>query len=269
MSKYILVTCQFIVIFWLFLAPRLHGQSHGYLTLEGVTTQAGIWLDDSVALREIPDKLPLIPGPHKVTILNQNRLNAGHSDFTQTINIAAGQETKVAVSFEDKLELNSKPHGAYVFIDGDLMGKTPLWLDKDKVLNQSLKIDMQGYEIIETRLTQLSEPFVDFDLVRQYSNTPGRSIIKLHVQKYKPKTYRGEIAFLSSLSILSGGIAAYYKIKADKAFDEAKRALSINDDPARRRFNRRAKNFDRKSLYGFIGMQVNFLGVIYYLFRAE
>ena len=240
----------------------------GYLTLESNSIPGRIILDDSVTLDKLPKRMLLISGKHKVTVLNKNRLNVGQGDFIKTFEILPKRETKVTVKLDNMVEISTQPPGAFVFVDGNLKGRSPVWIDKEEVLNRPVKLDKAGYEIINTQISSFIHPYVEFDLIPEYSNKPGRSIIKLNL-RYEKKTYRRELLLLTSLSVLSGGFAAYYKIKADKAFDKAKIALTQNAVSERRRYQNLADQYDRNSLIGFVSMQVNFIGVVYFLFKAD
>jgi hypothetical protein len=68
---------------------------------------------------------------------------------------------------------------------------------------------------------------------------------------------------------VTGGIAAYYKIKADDLFEKAKLAHRRNDFTAEASLRKKTKRYDRYATAGFIGMQISFGGAVFLFLKSE
>lgn len=98
-------------------------------------------------------------------------IKAGYYPESQTLNIIAGQSISKTISLKAKigvLSINSNPLRADIFLNNELQGQTPKFINNLKVGSYKLKIQVEGYATIEKQVvitenqtTSINETFSD------------------------------------------------------------------------------------------------------------
>jgi hypothetical protein len=168
----------------------------------------------------------------------------------QEIKVISGDSIKVVhpkdtlLHRNNDLYLRTSVDDAYVFSGDSLIGHTPMFISKK--IGQ-VKLEKTGYETKEVNLGSLSS---------------GEKIPLIFTGKPVQQSFFESTAFkllISGITIF-GAVTAYYKIKADKKFDEYQ--TEGNSDALNL-----THRYDLISGISFAAMQVNFGLLIYYFLR--
>jgi hypothetical protein len=122
-------------------------------TLSVDSTPRGAQILVNGALRGVtPARIDLQPGSYELRV----RLS-GYEEFVSTVNIRAGSTTSVnarltAIVRPGTLSVGSSPSRAQVFVDGVLLGVTPLRVDAEPGQRQ-VQVSLAGYEDFVTTVT--------------------------------------------------------------------------------------------------------------------
>lgn len=245
--------------------------TNGYLTLISDSKIDAIQIDDSLHLYQ--DKMSLGAGAHRIVVQNPDRVSYQALDFAATVTIRSGEEEKVNVVFETLAEINSYPSGAEVLVNSETLGTTPFYLPLTNYRDNLLRFTKPGYADMTIGVT-------DSILIRNYvfiylqpkiinrSNNQNQ-FVNLEWQERGPHKNKNAILITQGLSIVFGAGAAYYKKKADDAFEKAKVDRRLGNVSQMNRHMNKAQKYDRFAAVGFIGMQVNVAALIYFLFQSR
>jgi hypothetical protein len=151
------------------------------------------------------------------------------------------KDISLSYNFEEEILLTTLPEDAYVYSNDKLIGHTPLFISPH--LN-NIKISKRGFlDKIFNSGEELNSKTIELDFVGTVNN---ESFFKSDMFKI----------LLGTLTTF-GGISAYYKIKADKKFDEYQITgqTKLLDETRR---------YDLISGISFGLLQLNFGVLIYY-----
>jgi len=165
--------------------------------------------------------------------------------FTDSLNLKCDEEKVFNYSFKSAILLQTDPYDAGVYNSDSLIGHTPLYIP---FTSNNLILMKPGYEtkIINPLEIQIGMPVV----LNFFGKTKKESFYEKSIFKY----LMGGIVAL-------GAVTAYYKIKADKKFEE----YQITGEPA---LLNKTRQYDLISGITMGAMQINF-GVLIYFFLAE
>lgn len=205
---------------------------------------AELFLNDSTKQVGKDFDLNLSPGTHIIT-LSANSREWNSQIIIDTLRIVDCSDLIYDYDFTTRLLFDSNPQNVYVLQSDTLIGFTPLWLEDD---SQSLLLKKPDYSDLIVSQNELKS-----------SIKPELSFIG----EYKSESfYESSLCkVLTGTLIALGATTAYYKLEADKTFDE----YQITDDPA---LQEQTEKYDTISGVTFVAMQINF-GLILYLFLTD
>jgi hypothetical protein len=269
MKKYFHITCLFLTLIF---PERIFLQdSYGYLIIESELKRIKILIDDTVYIYS--DKLRLTTGSHTIVAQNPDRVSFQAMDFVTKLDIRPGEEHKIAIVFEKLAEINSFPGGAEVSFNSEALGKTPMYLPLSRYRDGVLHFKKTGFHETSVMVTDSSlvKNFVFMEL-NPKSGDAGSNQNQFANKEWQERglyKYKNEIIITQSLGIIFGAGAAYYKKKADDAFEKAKMYRRLGNLTAKDHQLEKTKKYDKYAAIGLIGMQVNVAALIYYLFRSK
>ncbi|MBF0471855.1 MAG: PEGA domain-containing protein [Gammaproteobacteria bacterium] len=85
---------------------------------------------------------------------------------------------------------NSSPEGASVYIDGQIVGTTPLTVPLPKMKKKSVMVKKDGYEVITRDLGKQMDPVAIGNIIWDLSTT---DFISGALMEYEPKSYYFEL----------------------------------------------------------------------------
>lgn len=162
-----------------------------------------------------------------------------------TIRITKCKNYERKYSFENRILFNTDPQDVSVFENDSLIGFTPLLI---KSIDKNLILKKPDYTSSATSFSEIA--------------LGGKPVLQFVGYKEKEDFYETTwFKVLVSTAIALGATTAYYKLEADKKFDE----YQITGDPA---LLDQTDKYDVISGVTFVALQINF-GLILYLFLAD
>ena len=191
-----------------------------------------------------PLSVELKKGLYVVTV-NENSDRWDARSFTDTLHIIDCNKIKLNYNFRSEILLDTEPQDVYVFNKDSLIGFTPLLIPVDL---EKLHLQEPGYlgkEVYHDEIYSLQKIKLDFI-----------------GEERKESFFRGTLfKVLVGSAIMLGASTAYFKLEADKKFDEY---LITGDEELLNQTNR----LDVISGVTFVAMQINF-AFIMYLFLTD
>lgn len=214
------------------------------LVIETDLTSVNILINDSLVSESFVYSTELPDGFYKIVVMeNVDRYDA--KMFIDTIELKNCEEKKLVYKIQEKVYLDSSPQDAYVFSGDSLLGNTPLFIPKSL---SELKLSKPQYEVKTLSRDQfLSVTKVDLKFIGNH--------------KEESFFYSTTFQILAGTALVLGAASAYYKLKADDAFDEYQ--FRGNKDKLDE-----TNTYDVVSGVTFTALQINF-GYILYRFLTE
>ena len=205
---------------------------------------AKLFINDSFASEGNNFELELEPGTYSINIVEDfKKWNAANVEDTLIIKDCS--TLNFNYNLNNKLILDSNPQNVYVKESDSLIGFTPMLLENNF---QTLLLQKPGYEdklISHQDVEAGVKPELKF-----IGQVKGESFYETFLFKV-----------LVGTAITLGATTAYYKLEADKKFDE----YQDTGDPAALE---QTDKYDTISAATFVALQINF-GLILYLFLAD
>lgn len=183
-------------------------------------------------------------GKHTIYI-TENFWKWNSKSVSDTINIFDCSEINLNYSLNDQKILDTDPQDVYVFKGDSLIGSTPLLLDRPHGEYTLEKPDYLKKNVSFQEIASGEKPELQFN-----GQEKGKSF-------YETTLFKVLVGTVLAL----GATTAYYKLKADKKFDE----YQITGNPE---LLDQTDRYDVVSGVTFVAMQINF-GLILYLFLSD
>jgi len=236
----------FFTLFFLFIfTPEYYSQDCvAELIIESDIGGVEIFINDISVGVGSPFSIKLENGNYVVTV-NENSDRWDARSFTDTLYITDCNTIKIHYYFRSEVLLDTEPQNVYVFNKDSLIGFTPLLIP---INLENLILQKPGYldkEVFPDDIYSLQKITLDYI-----------------GEEKKESFFEGTLfKVLVGSAVLLGASAAYFKLEADKKFDDY---LITGDKKLLDQTNR----FDAISGVTFVAMQINF-GFILYLFLTD
>lgn len=162
-----------------------------------------------------------------------------------TLEIVDCNDTSLTYNFENKILIDSNPQDVYVIKGDSLLGFTPLLIDNNF---DELKLSKPGFINKTISLSEIKsgqKPELTFSGELKKENFYNTMLFKI----------------LAGTAIALGATTAYYKLEADRKFDE----YQVTGDPE---LLNQTDRFDIISGVTFVALQIN-VGLIIYFFLSD
>jgi len=189
-------------------------------------------------------ELELEPGTYRINIVEDFRKWNARS-FEDTLRIKDCSNFNLNYNLNNKILLDSYPQNAHVRESDSLIGFTPMLLEDNF---QTLLLQKPDYE----------DKFISQQEISAGVKPDLRFIGQIKGESFYESTL---FKFLIGTAIALGATTAYYKLEADKNFDE----YQITGDPA---LLEQTDKYDLISAVTFVALQIDF-GLILYLFLTD
>lgn len=203
-----------------------------------------LFINDSLNSEGNEFELELEPGIYSIRIIEDfKKWNAGRIE--DTLRVIDCSDLNFNYELKNKLFLNSQPQDVHVIEDDSLIGFTPLLLEAGF---QTLLLQKEGYADI---------------IISQQEIASGIKPQLQFIGQVKGESFYESTLFkvLIGTAIALGATTAYYKLEADKNFDE----YQVTGDPA---LLEQTDKYDLISGITFVALQIDF-GLILYLFLTD
>jgi len=227
---------------------RIAEEETGTISVHGNPSEADIYINDK--------KIGAAPIENKALPAGTYMLRVSHAeyeDYTGIITVTGGKNTIERYSLKSlsgSITVEGFPDGSEVFLNNELLGKTPIFNmevpgginkvvikgngneDYETTVNISGAGDtIHTYTIIPLKKTEISAPKPSLisrkQAVKKSLLIPGRG------QRYMGHRKKGNILTALQIATLGGYIAAYLKASsAEDDYDDARTAYKIADTPS-------------------------------------
>ena len=235
----------------------------GWIQIHTASPVAKVWIDSL----EIPlagsDVIELSAGIHVFHFRAIDPENWLLQDVVDTIKIVANDTLNYILSFPEYQMINSDPYGANVWINGKLLGQTPLLVSKQDLLENQIVISKEMYE--DTTLFRINKlsPALWIELkLDSGSQLKKAQLAKLKLKGRNKQKYLALLTFGASLA--SGSASLYFKRNADREYNNYRRAGNPDDI---RLFYDRTEKYDRLAAATYIGFELNLIASTYSFFK--
>lgn len=207
--------------------------------------------------------LELPAGTHRIVVRHPSRSNWLDQDWMKEVQIAPGDTVVVDVVFKRSYSINSEPFGAEVFLDGEKVGETPLFIKLREGETTHVTLSHEGYQDTTVTLGGNRTRFLALEL------TPVTKEADLYlpdeiVQEQEHSTSKVLLYSAMGLSVVSGALALYFRDRGNDSYD---RYLSTGDPAQFNQFYDDAKRYDRYAAASFVTFQVGFVASFYLFLR--
>lgn len=204
--------------------------------------------------------LALSPGSHRIVVSHPSRKNWLDQDWSEEVQIVPGDTVTVEVTFEKSYSINSEPYGADVFVDGEKVGETPLFIKLPGQESKQLKLSYQGYRDTTLTLSGDVARFVDIELTPEVQK-PDLSVSDTVIGQQQSQSKKKLLLYSAiGLSVVSGTLALFFREKANDNYDQY---LTTGDPSRFNAFYDDARKFDRFAAASFVTFQVGFVASFY------
>ncbi len=236
--------CFTFLLFFLFTAEYYPQDCLAELIIESDIEYVEIFINNISVGIGSTFSIELKIGDYVVTV-NENSDRWDARSFTDTLHITDCNEIKLNYNFRSEVLLNTKPQNVSVFKKDSLIGFTPLFIPADL---EKVYLQKPGYLAKEVLPDEIySSQKITLDYIGE---------------EKKESFFEGTLfKVLVGSAVLLGASTAYFKLEADKKFDE----YIITGD---RKILDQTNRFDVISGVTFVAMQINF-GFIIYLFLKD
>lgn len=240
MNLLIKILAAFLI---LLLSKSFAQDCKGTIKIDTDTPSSIIFINDS--LTAIGNTaLQTEAGVYKIAVIRGGK-NWDNIVFTDSVNLKCEEEKIFNYSFKSAVYLQTNPHDAGVFIGDSLIGHTPLYIP---VTLKNLMLKKPDYE------TKIIDPA---------ELTGGKTIGLNFVGRARKESFyeKNIFKYLVGGIVALGAATAYFKVKADKKFDE----YQITGEPG---LLNKTRKYDVISGITMGALQINF-GALIYLFLVE
>jgi len=214
------------------------------VTIQTDVEKANLFINDTFEGEGNTFNLLLEPATYKIRIVEDyKKWNAGIIE--DTLEIIDCNDIGLSYKLKNKILLDTNPQNVYVKESDSLIGFTPLLLEDNFQTLLLQKPDYADQTFTQQGFTAGVKPELEF-------------IGQLKGERFYESTL---FKVLVGTAIALGATTAYYKLEADKSFDE----YQLTGDPAS--LNQTDK-YDLISGITFVALQIDF-GFILYLFLTD
>jgi len=232
------------------LRPGLSIDEKGYIKIETPYQGLDVSVDGQFVGATPLAVLAVATGAHKVRVRHPSRYNWNEQDFTEEINVSAGDTVSIKAIFKKSYAINSHPFGAGAFLERKKVGETPVRVLLGENESADVTLNLAGYRDTTFTIGQSRELLFDIRL-QPLRPTMGPDAVRIS------NKVRYKMPFLVSLgtALVTGGLALYFRTKADDRFDQY---LKTGEPRAFSRLYNDAKRFDKFAAASFGVFQVSF-----------
>jgi len=182
--------------------------------VEGVQVFCDTTLLGVVPLREVA-----VPsGRHLLRYLHPQRAQWLHPVVAETLIVEEGANLERTARFQNICHVTSDPYGAEIRVRDSLLGRTPLYVPLDAA--GMVTISLAGY----LTATLPVAPELHAMLIPVEGGSEARPMF---LSTEQSKSYTPVVA-AAGATVLSGAAAAYFKIRADRSYDDYRRGGNVD-----------------------------------------
>ena len=184
-----------------------------FISVHSATDSVTVLVDSINAGITPLDSVPLNPGVHVIRYIPRKQLRWPAAVVSETLRVEPGIVLERNIRFPLAYMITSDPPGALVHLNGEVIGTTPMYTSSATEL-QMLTLSKEGYEEGEVLL-----PAGGGGVFSTLHRAEGAETSPLMISSEESKSLN-PIIIASGATIIAGGSAAYFKLKADEKYND-------------------------------------------------
>ncbi len=250
-------------------AQQVAPARHGFISVDSRYPGLPVFVDGAEIGFTPLRNWPVTPGEHEIAVKRAQPESWLDFDWVETCSLSAGDTLNFTAHFQQGYSINSTPFGAEIYVDGVLLGTTPLVLRLPEGEIANVEIRHVGYQTEQLQIGKLKEGLAE---TRLYAVTlkPEKDLTVLHEIEasrrrfYLTRNRRISLA-AAGLSLASGVAAILLKDKADHFYDQY---LTASSPAQREGFYKRTKDYDRYSGMATAVFEASFAVSFYFFLKS-
>lgn len=236
-------------------------QTSGFLKINTDQKNITFFIDSEIVELPLTNIIDLQPGTHNIIFLHPKRFIWGNLDFQTQITISPADTVTITPVFQSILNIRSSPQNAEVYLNKELIGKTPFSIMNPKSPLTEIILKKEGFQNYKITSDQLLTNFINVHLNEE------EKIYNLHKLKFKnlKSRYRKLSYSLFGLSLISGFYSVYFKNQADENYNKYLTNGSLNN---MNNSFQKSKKYDRYTNAALGVLQGCFLLSFYFLMKS-
>jgi len=218
-----------VVIFCLFYHGRIHAQlesfredsTFGTVSFRSITDGVKVFVD-TIYIGTIPiENIVVTEGTHLVRYIHPDSMNWLYPAVVETVVINSREHIDKKVDFSHRCVVRSEPYGACVQYRDSIIGTTPLILSVTSK-NYLIKLSKNGFK---DEIIPLSISGGEFSV--KLEPVEGSEVSQASFLATKEQLgFSSSVYIATGSAVLSGATAAYFKIRADRFYEDYRRTNS-------------------------------------------
>jgi len=236
-------------------------QISGFLKIDTYQKNITFFVDSEIVELPLTNIIDLQPGIHKIIFLHPKRFTWGNCDFQTQVTISPADTVTITPVFQSILNIRSSPHNAEVYLNKELIGKTPFSIMNPKSPFTEIILKKEGFQNYKITSYQLLNNFTNVHLNEEEKN------YNLHKLEFKNlKSHYRKLSYsLFGLSLISGFSSIYFKDKADQNYNKYLTNGSLDN---MNNYFQKSKKYDRYTNAALGILQGCFLLSFYFLMKS-
>lgn len=191
-------------------AAELAATERASITIRSLPDSARVTIDSAIAGWTPLTLDSLAAGLHRLRLIHPDMSNWLTVPLEDTVRLSPGEHRTLQYTFEQARFLVSLPSGAEVFIGDSVVGTTPLtFLPGQMPAGSPVKLRKNGFSPVRADFSLATRGVLTVALSPE-GGMPVRT-----EEDLVPAPWSGRLVIPGALAVLSGGLTAYFKIKAD------------------------------------------------------
>lgn len=180
------------------------------ITIRSIPDSARVMIDSVDAGRTPLTIDSLEAGPHRLRLIHPDASNWLTVPLEDTVRLSPREHRTLQYRFEQGSSIISLPSGAEVMIGDSVVGTTPMtFLPGHPPAGSSVTLRKNGFSPASADFSLASRGVLTVTL------SPERGMPNRIEEDVSPSPWAGRLVIPGALAVLSGGLTAYFKIKAD------------------------------------------------------
>jgi hypothetical protein len=236
--------------------------STAFLTVLSPISALPVYLDSLQIGRTPLENCKITTGTHRLVVVSSYGMAWNADNYVQTFTAGPGQKLEFNAVLVPSLLLNTIPYGAKVYINGQLLGTTPLRIQTPAL---TARIEMEGYESRDILLESLKGPAHVVPLI------PNANWLSTHQKqkhdhqrtiKWRKRLMYGSLA----LAAVTGFTTARFRSRGDDAYaGYMSTAIPADMD----RFYAKSRKYDKYAGVSYVLFETGFVMTVYFFLSSR
>ena len=206
---------------------------------------------------------PVGTGSHRVSVMSPYWPSWNQPNYIDTFVALPGKTYQFNVTFVKNILVNSIPFDANVFKNGELVGRTPMYIPAAS--NAKISIEKEGYHAVNTGLEKAYEFSLLVTLQPRQEWFQAKQKREQEI-KYKIKRKRNLLFASIGFTTIAGLLSVHYRNERNEALNNSSSAI----DPSQRTHYRdRAKDFKKLQNMSYIAFELGFVMTGYFFLTSR